>query len=96
MFTLRPAVYLLLAGLLAGCSLYRVDYRLWNKTNAPDDELTAALAACEQEARVGSVVGNSDPRTYFIGPVTPEQTQANRLFQKCMVSRDWYPAQPLL
>jgi hypothetical protein len=96
MLAIRPVVYVLLAGLLAGCSIYDVDYRLWHKANAPDDELKAALSACGPESRVGSVEGNPDPRTYFEGPATQEQTQANRLFQKCMVGRGWWALQPPL
>ena len=97
MTTLRPVVCLLaLAGLLAGCSLYRVDYRLWHKANASNDELKGALSACSQQARVGSVEGSSDPNTYFVGPVTPEQTEANRLFQRCMVTQGWWALQPRL
>lgn len=96
MFVTRPVVCVLLAGLLTGCSIYDVDYRLWHKANAPDRELKSALAACAPESRVGAVEGNTDPRTYFEGPATPEQTQANRLFQTCMVSRGWWPLQPPL
>ena len=92
----RSLVDLLLAGLLAGCSLYRYDYRVWHKANASNDELKGALSACGPESRVGSVEGNADPRTYFEGSVTPERTQANRLFQKCMVSRGWWALQPPL
>ena len=101
MLTLRPIAYVLLAGLLAGCSLYRYDYysydyRLWHKANPSDADLKSDLSACGPESRVGSVEGNSDPRTYFEGPVTPEQTSANRLFQRCMVSRGWWALQPPL
>jgi hypothetical protein len=96
MRAIRPIVYVLLAGLLAGCSLYGYDYRLWHKANAPDSELKAALSACGPESRVGSVEGRTDPRTYFTEPATAEQTQANRLFQKCMVSRGWWALQPQL
>lgn len=92
----RSMVYVLLAGLLAGCSLYSYDYRVWHKANAPDDELKGALSACGPESRVGTVEGSADPRTYFEGPVTPEQAQANRLFQTCMVSRGWWALQPPL
>jgi hypothetical protein len=88
--------YLLLVGLLAGCSLYGVDYRLWQKANASDDELKSALSTCSQQARGGSVEGSSDPGTYFVGPVTPEQTQANRLFQRCMLTQGWWALQPPL
>lgn len=97
MIMLRPVGYLLvLVGLLAGCSLYGVDYRLWQKANASDDQLKSALNACGQQARVGSVEGNSDPGTYFVGPVSPEQTEANRLFQRCMVTQGWWALQPPL
>jgi len=96
MLALRPAACLLLAGLLAGCSLYSYDYRLWHKASASNADLTSALSACGPESRVGSVEGNTDPRTYFEGPVTPEQTSANRLFQRCMVSRGWWALQPPL
>ena len=97
MTTLRHVVCLLaLAGLLASCSLYRVDYRLWHKANASNDELKSALSACGQQARVGSVEGSSDPSTYFLGPVSPEQTEANRLFQRCMVAQGWWALQPPL
>ena len=93
---LRTALHLLtLAGLLAGCSLYGVDYRLWHKANASNDELKSALSACSQQARVGSVEGNSDPGTYFLEP-SPEQTEANRLFQRCMVAQGWWALQPPL
>jgi len=88
--------YVLLVGLLAGCSLYGVDYRLWQKANASNDELKRALSTCSQQARAGSVEGSSDPRTYFVGPVTPEQTQANRLFQRCMLTQGWWALQPPL
>jgi hypothetical protein len=88
--------YVLLVGLLAGCSLYGVDYRLWQKANASDDELKSALSTCSQQARGGSVEGSSDPGTYFVGPVTPEQTQANRLFQRCMLTQGWWALQPPL
>jgi hypothetical protein len=96
MMMLRPMRYLLLVGLLAGCSLYGVDYRLWQKANASDDELKSALSTCSQQARGGSVEGSSDPGTYFVGPVTPEQTQANRLFQRCMLTQGWWALQPPL
>ena len=97
MIVLRTAVHLLLlVGLLAGCSLYGVDYRLWHKANASNDDLKSALDACGQHARAGSVEASSDPRTYFQGPVTPEQTSANRLFQRCMVTQGWWPLQPPL
>jgi len=97
MTTLRHVVCLLaLAGLLASCSLYRVDYRLWHKANASNDELKSALDACGQQARVGSVEGSNDPRTYFRDPVSPEQTEANRLFQRCMVAQGWWALQPSL
>lgn len=96
MLALRTTACLLLAGLLAGCSLYGYDYRLWHKANAPDSEMRSALAVCGPQSRVGSVEGNTDPRTYFEGPVTPEQTTANRLFQRCMVSQGWWALQPPL
>jgi hypothetical protein len=97
MTTLRHVVCLLaLAGLLASCSLYRVDYRLWHKANASNDELKSALDACGEQARVGSVEGSNDPRTYFRDPVSPEQTEANRLFQRCMVAQGWWALQPSL
>jgi hypothetical protein len=96
MLALRPVAYVLLAGLFAGCSLYSYDYRLWHKTNASNVDLKSALSACGPESRVGSVQGNTDPRAYFEGPVTPEQTSANRLFQRCMVSREWWALQPPL
>jgi hypothetical protein len=96
MLVLRPVVYVLFAGLLAGCSLYGTDYRLWHKANAPNAELEDALSACGPESRVGSVEGSRDPRTYFEGPATPEQATANRLFQRCMVSRGWWALQPPL
>ena len=92
----RPVVCVLLAGLLAGCSLYSYHYRVWHKANASNSELKTALSACGPESRVGSVEGNTDPRTYFEGPAAPEQSQANRLFQKCMVSRGWWALQPPL
>ena len=94
---LQTALHLLtLAGLLAGCSLYSVDYRLWEKANASNDELKSALSACSQQAHVGPVEGSSDPSTYFLGPVSPEQTEANRLFQRCMVAQGWWALQPPL
>jgi hypothetical protein len=97
MTALRPVVSLLaLVALLAGCSLYGVDYRLWHKANASNDDLKSALNTCSQQARVGSVEGSSDPGTYFVGPVTPEQTEANRLFQRCMVAQGWWALQPPL
>jgi len=96
MLVLRPVAYALLVGLLAGCSLYSYDYRLWHKADASNTELKDALAACGPESRVGSVEGSRDPRTYFEGPATPEQTNANRLFQRCMVSRGWWALQPPL
>jgi hypothetical protein len=96
MRALKAASFVLLAGLLAACSLYRTDYRLWHKANAPDSEMRSALSACGPESRVGSVEGDTDPRTYFKGPATPEQTTANRLFQRCMVSRGWWALQPPL
>lgn len=96
MLALRPAAYVLLAGLLAGCSLYSYDYRVWHKANASDAELTSALSACGPESRVGSLEGSGDPRAYFESPATPEQTNANRLFQRCMGSRGWWALQPPL
>jgi hypothetical protein len=96
MLALRPVAYVLLAGLLAGCSLYSYDYRLWHKANASNTEMKSALSACGPESRVGLVEGNTDPRTYFEGPVTQEQTSANRLFQRCMVTRGWWALQPPL
>jgi hypothetical protein len=94
---LRTALHLLtLAGLLAGCSLYGVDYRLWHKANASNDELKSALSACGQQARGGSVEGSSDPSTYFLEPGSPGQTEANRLFQRCMVAQGWWALQPPL
>ena len=92
----RLAACVLLFSLLAGCSLYRYDYRVWHKASASNADLTSALNGCGPESRVGAVEGNTDPRTYFIGPVTPEQTNANRLFQRCMVSRGWWALQPPL
>jgi hypothetical protein len=96
MLVLRPAICLLLLGLLAGCSLYSYDYRLWHKASPSNVDLKSALSACGPESRVGSVEGSGDPRTYFEGPATPEQTNANRLFQRCMVSRGWWALQPPL
>ena len=96
MLVLRPVVYVLAIGMLAGCSLYGTDYRLWHKANPSDADLKSALSACGPESRVGSVEGNTDPRTYFEGPVTPEQTSANRLFERCMVTRGWWALQPPL
>jgi hypothetical protein len=96
MLVIRPILYVVLAGLLAACSLYGYDYRVWHKANASNLELQDALSACGPESRVGSIQGNPDPRIYFEGPATPEQTQANRLFQKCMVSRGWWALQPSL
>lgn len=97
MHAIRPIVSVLLAALtLAGCSLYRVDYRLWEKTNAPNSELERDLSACGPPSKVGEVTGSSDPRTYFKEPITPEQTQANRLFEQCMAAKGWYPLQPPL
>jgi len=97
MLVLRPIVcVLLLASLLAGCSLYGYQYRLWEKANASNEELSQDLAACGPESRVGTVEGNPDPNTYFKGPVTAEQTQANRLFQRCMSAHGWWNQQPRL
>jgi len=96
MLALRSIACVLLAGLLAGCSLYGYDYRLWHKANASNAELKDALSACAPESRVGSTEGNPDPRTYFQEESTPEQTSANRLFQRCMVSRGWWGLQPPL
>ena len=101
MLARRFVAYVLLAGLLAGCSLYRYDYnsydyRLWHKASPSNVDLKSALSACGPESRVGSVEGSGDPRTYFEGPATPEQTNANRLFQRCMVSRGWWALQPPL
>jgi hypothetical protein len=97
MLVLRPVVCALLCvSLLAGCSLYGYKYRLWEKANASDAELTQDLAACGPESRVGSVEGNPDPDTYFKPPVSEEQTQANRLFQRCMSARGWWNQQPRL
>ena len=96
MLVFRPIVCLLLVLLLAGCSLYGYDYRLWGKANASNEELSQDLAACRPESRVGSVEGSPDPNTYFVGPITPEQTQANRLFQRCMSARGWWAQQPRL
>jgi len=92
----KPVACVLLVGLLAGCSLYRYDYRVWHKANASNAELEDALSACGPESRVGSVQGNADPRTYFDGPPSLDQSEANRLFQKCMVSRGWWALQPSL
>jgi hypothetical protein len=94
MRVLRPVACVLLVGLLAGCSLYSYDYRLWHKANASNAELKDALSACGPESRVGSAEGSRDPRTYFEGPATLEQTNANRLFQRCMMSRGWWALQP--
>ena len=97
MLVLRPVVcVLLLASLLAGCSLYGYKYRLWSKANASDEELSQDLAACGPESRVGTLEGSPDPNTYFMGPVTPEQTEANRLFQRCMSAHGWWAQQPRL
>lgn len=96
MLALRATAFVLLAGLSAGCSLYSYDYRLWHTANASDADLSSALGSCGPESRVGSVEGNADPRTYFEGPATLEQTRANRLFQRCMMSRGWWALQPPL
>ena len=96
MLVLRPIVCLLLASLLAGCSLYGYKYRLWEKANASNEELSQDLAACGPASRVGSLEGSTDPNTYFVGPLTPEQTQANRLFQRCMSAHGWWAQQPRL
>jgi len=40
--------------------------------------------------------GNPDPNTYFKPPVSEEQTQANRLFQRCMSAHGWWNQQPRL
>jgi hypothetical protein len=97
MFVLRrPIVCVLLVSLLSGCSLYGYKYRLWEKANASDEELSRDLAACGPESRVGSMEGSPDPNTYFKGPVAPEQTEANRLFQRCMSARGWWAQQPRL
>jgi hypothetical protein len=87
---------LLLASMLAGCSLYGYEYRRWEKANASNEELGRDLAACGTESRVGATEGSPDPNTYFVGPVTTEQTQANRLFQRCMSARGWWAQQPRL
>src|SRR5262245_51159398 len=47
-------------------------------------------------SRVGSVEGNPDPNTYFLPPITEDQTKANRLFQRCMSARGWWNQQPRL
>jgi hypothetical protein len=97
MLVLRTVVSALLLGsLLAGCSLYGYKYRLWEKANAPNEELDRDLSTCGAESRVGSVEGSPDPNSYFKGPVTVEQTQANRLFQRCMSARGWWAQQPRL
>jgi hypothetical protein len=97
MHVLRSGVgALLLVSLLAGCSLYGYKYRLWEKANASDAELSQDLAACGPESRVGTMEGDPDPNTYFKPPVSVEQTQANRLFQRCMSSRGWWNQQPRL
>ena len=97
MLVLRPAISaLLLASLLAGCSLYGYKYRLWEKPNASNEELDRDLAACGPESRVGPVEGNPDPNTYFLPPITEDQTKANRLFQRCMSARGWWNQQPRL
>jgi len=96
MLVLRQIVCLLLVSLLAGCSLYGYKYRLWEKANASNEELSQDLAACGPESRVGSVEGSPDPSTYFVGPVSAEQTQANRRFQRCMSARGWWAQQPRL
>ena len=70
--------------------------RAVNAYSSASDELKSALDACGQQARVGSVEGSSDPGTYFRDPGTPEQTEANRLFQRCMVAQGWWPLQPPL
>ena len=49
MLALRPVACVLLAGLLAGCSLYGTDYRLWHKANASDTEMRSALNAWRKE-----------------------------------------------
>lgn len=97
MLVFRSAVYgMLLVSLLAGCSLYGYSFRRWEKANASNEELDTALAACGPESRVGSVEGNPDPNTYFVPPVTEEQTKANRTFQRCMSARGWWAQQPRL
>ena len=97
MLVLRSGLgVLLLVSLLAGCSLYGYKYRLWEKANASDADLSQDLAACGPESRVGTVEGNPDPNTYFKPPVSVEQTQANRLFQRCMSARGWWNQQPRL
>ena len=69
MLVLRPVVCALLCvSLLAGCSLYGYKYRLWEKANASDAELSQDLAACGPESRVGSVEGNPDPEHLLQAP----------------------------
>src|SRR5262249_60151980 len=83
MLVLRPTISaLLLASLLAGCSLYGYKYRLWEKPNASNEELDRDLPACAPEPRVGRGEGNPAPNTYFLPPLTADQTQANPLFQR--------------
>ena len=97
MLVLRRAVCgMLLVSLLAGCSLYGYSFRRWEKANASNEELDTALAACGPESRVGNLEGSPDPNAYFLPPITVEQTQANRLFQRCMSARGWWAQQPRL
>src|SRR5262249_58072677 len=89
MLVLRPTISaLLLASLLAGCSLYGYKYRLWEKPNASNEELDRDLAACGPESLVGSVERNPDPNTYFLPPITKDQTTASRLFHRYITAPD--------
>ena len=86
MLALRPIAYVLLAGLLAAARSTATTIASGTRPTHRTRSSRAALDACGPESRVGSVEGNTDPRTYFEGPATPEQTTANRLFQRCMVA----------
>src|SRR5262245_10376429 len=97
MLVLRPvASALLLASLLAGCSVYGYEYRLGAEATASNEDLARSLAACAPESRVGSVEGTPDPNPYFLPPITEDQTKATRLFQRCMSARGWWNQQPRL
>ena len=52
MLVLRPVAYLLLVGLLAGCSLYSYDYRLWPKAAASNTELKDEIGRASCRERV--------------------------------------------
>jgi hypothetical protein len=102
MLTRRPLRYapllVFLVALLEGCgngTRYASFSQLaWDKAGGTEAELKQDRTACREASRVGSATGSDDPQTLSYGQPTPEQSEANRLYEICMKSRGWWAINP--